>query len=365
MRRAKILGISTSVPEHKYSQQFIGDFFVQQFPEGSKARRVLSHIYPNSGIETRHSVVADFNSEAPKSFFTTDSDGNLKTPSTGKRNAVYVEKGNPIWIESAQKALENSKISANEITHLITVSCTGFFAPGPDFVITRALGLSPTIERMHIGFMGCYAAFPAMRQAGHIIAHQAEAKVLIVCLELCTLHVQFREETDFLLSGSVFSDGAGALVMGAETVEGSGFVLQFSESRFTDEGESDMAWTIGDDGFDMILSSYVPKILEQNISGILDGLIQKSSIQRQNIAYWAIHPGGRSIVDKIESALGLSEDDTRFSRDVLSQYGNMSSATILFVLAEIWKSNPQVGKSIFATAFGPGLTVESALFEVV
>lgn len=364
MIRAKILGIATSVPEYSYNQSFIGEFFAEQFPKGSKARRVISHIYPNSGIENRHSVIADFTPDAPKTFFSIQSDGSLSTPSTGKRNAAYVEKGNPLWIETAEKALQSSGVSADEITHLITVSCTGFFAPGPDYVITRALKLSPTVERTHIGFMGCYAAFPAMRQAGHILTHHEDAKVLIVCLELCTLHVQFREETDFLLSGSVFSDGAGAIVMGSESVDKTGFVLNFSESRFTDEGESDMAWTIGDDGFDMILSSYVPKILEQNIGEILNNFLKKADVSKDRIGYWAVHPGGRSIVDKIASALELNEDDTRFSRDVLKRFGNMSSATILFVLAEMWKSKPEVGARIFATAFGPGLTVESALFEV-
>ncbi len=245
------------------------------------------------------------------------------------------------------------------ITHLITVSCTGFSAPGFDYHLVKEFGLAPSIHRFHIGFMGCFAAFPALKLAQSLVRSCPGAQVMIVDVEACTLHFQKDFQPDVVVANALFADGAAALLVSAEPGP---LQLHDFRSHIIPGSENDMAWIIGETGFDMKLSSYVPRLIEGNIQAILDRLFAGSDWDRSELKLWAVHPGGRAILDKTAQVLGLTNGELAVSYDVLRQYGNMSSVTIFFVLREILNRGEK-GK-LFACAFGPGLTVESGFLEV-
>lgn len=328
-------------------------------------RSIIHRIYSQSGIEKRHTVVNDFNANGdPRLFF--QQDGTLSAPSTGKRNDLYAQHAKKLFVDVARSLLEeSSSFKASDITHLITVSCTGFFAPGPGYEIVKQLSLSPSTQRFHLGFMGCYAAFPALKMAQSFCESQEDAVVMIICLELCSLHFQKSQETDSLISASVFADGgAGVIVSGQKpTREHPFYQIDRFATSIIEHSEQDMAWTIGDTGFDMVLSTYVPEIIESNLRDSLKPLLESYQTEPGQIAHWAIHPGGRAILDKVEQNLGIRPEQLASSRAILSDYGNMSSATILFVLKHLLE-RPMQEKSerVLGMAFGPGLTIESGFF---
>ena len=346
----------------------VGDVMAKQLEPGSKGARLAQKIYRSSGIDTRYSAIHDLGPGSGERLFF-DKAGHFLSPSTKVRNDLYTEKARPLFSKTAQDLLAGCQaFGPEDVTHVITVSCTGFFAPGPDFYVVKDLGLKPETQRFHIGFMGCYAAFPALKMAEAFCTADPDAVVLVVCLELCSLHLQPSEDIDDIIATSVFADGVGAALVSARNPDHSQPSLQIETfaSTIAPDSESDMAWTIGDHGFDMVLSTYVPRILEANVSAIVDGLLSQKGLLREAVHHWAIHPGGRAILDKVEEGLSLEKDALNPSRDVLSQYGNMSSATILFVLREMMKSAVvRPNERIYAMAFGPGLTVESALFKRV
>lgn len=322
-------------------------------------------------------MIPDWRTGKADGVFFKGEEGRWLSPSTGERNAIYEREAPGLFEEAARKAL--GSIPADTVTHVITVSCTGFFAPGPDFVLAQRLGLRPGVERYHLGFMGCYAALPALKMARQFVLAQEDAVVLVVCAELCTLHLQTAGSLDSMIAASVFADGAAATVVAAAPKEGS-FRLDGFASFVAPDSEGDMAWRIGDRGFDMILSTYVPDILKANILGIVESLglasgggsrgeSEGGSSDKERelveVDTWAVHPGGRAILDKVTDGLGLeteSGDPLAPSRHVLEQFGNMSSPTILFVLEEVL-SRPPKGPAdrVCALAFGPGLTVETML----
>jgi len=243
------------------------------------------------------------------------------------------------------------------------VSCTGFYNPGPDYYIVRELGMSDATQRYHLGFMGCYAAFPALRMAAQFCQADPSAVVLVMCLELCTLHLQLTGAEDNLLANSLFADGAAAAIVSArEPAPGSAaYRLEGFRSALVASGEQDMTWRIGDQGFDIALSSYVPKIIGANIRELVGPALAAEGLALPDIDTWAVHPGGKSIIDQVQRSLGLSAEQVGASREVLRRCGNMSSATILFVLEEILgRASGKSPERVCAVAFGPGLTVEMA-----
>jgi len=368
--------IQTAIPATVLRQAEVRDVFAAQPGLTRLGTRLVSASFDGSGIDTRYTVIdeltLDTQSEHPQ-FFDLES-GHLLAPSTKVRNELYIDRASALYVEAGRKALDAVEgIGAADITHVVTVSCTGFFAPGPDYVLVRQLGLAPSTLRYHVGFMGCYAAFPALRMAKSFCEADPDAVVLVVSVELCTLHVRSSNEPDQIVASSVFADGAAAAIVTArELPAGPGPVLDLDafESVLTPVGEDDMAWKIGDEGFEMILSSYVPKIIDEHIVGALDPLLARepalATAPSEAIAHWAIHPGGRSILDKVEAKLQLTEAQLAPSRGVLREYGNMSSATVLFVLKAIidaWPG-PASGDRVCAMAFGPGLTVETGLMTL-
>jgi len=290
-----------------------------------------------------------------------DVDGAVLSPSTGVRNAVYRREAPGLFAAAAADALARAGMTAAEVTHVVTVSCTGFFAPGPDFRLVRDLGIPVTVERTHLGFMGCSAALPALRTAGHICAAQPEAVVLVVCAELCSLHLRASSDPDQIVAAAVFADGAAAAVVSATPGRTAGPRLELDafSTAITDDGESAMDWTIGDEGFRMVLTADVPRIVGREIRDAVRPTIGDTAPDA--VDAWAIHPGGRSVLDRVQSGLGLSDDAMSASREVLRAHGNMSSATVMFILQRLLADDALAdGATIVALGFGPGLTVETA-----
>jgi len=370
-----VRSIATAVPRTTFSQPVVRDVFAQQPDLGRLATRLIGAAFDASGIERRHTVVEelDFEDRPGDSVFYDAATGRMLAPGTRARNELYITQAAPLFLEAGRKALEASpELEPADVTHVITVSCTGFYAPGPDYQVVRELGLRTTTQRFHIGFMGCYAAFPALRAAKAFCEADPNAVVLVISAELCSLHVRSSNDPDQIVAASVFADGASAaIVTGREAPEGVPTLrIDHLTTELTPVGESDMAWKIGDEGFEMVLSSYVPKIIDEHIEGALEPLLAHEPLLAEapyrEIEHWAVHPGGRSILDKVESKLGLSEKQLAPSREILRDYGNMSSATILFVLKRILEGPVEGGSErVCAMAFGPGLTVEAGLFTRV
>ncbi len=357
--------IVTANPKTVTDQTYIRDIFKKGLGKDRLTQAIIHRLYSHSGIKNRCTFLNYLEKDSATTFVErTFSDDNQ--PTTFERNEIYKKEASKLFVEVGTKLLEqNPTFSKDEITHVITVSCTGFYAPGPDFDLVKRLGLSPNTHRFHLGFMGCYAALPALKMAKSFCEADDNANVLVICNELCTLHLQNKNDSDSLIAFSVFGDGAAGVIVSSRKSKNKGYEIHDFATSLAYEGEKDMAWSIGDTGFNMILSSYVPDIIASNLDDVLAPLFSKLSITKEHVDLWAVHPGGRAIVDKVEQSMSLSESQVIASRKVLSEYGNMSSVTILFVLKEILNSNPKNGSSVLPIAFGPGLTIESGLLTVV
>lgn len=243
-----------------------------------------------------------------------------------------------------------------DITHIIFTTCTGFFAPGLDLEIIDRYRLNPAIERTIIGFMGCHAAIHALKLARHIVRSERSAKVIILNLEMCTLHLKKTANLEELLSFILFGDGCAASLVSAEP---DGIELQSFHAGILPDSAQHITWHIGKAGFEMMLSGAVPGLIAANLPAFLQAFMSKDGGQ---LRHWAVHPGGRSVLDAVQCAAGLSADQLAPSRDVLENYGNMSSPSIMFVLKTLMKQRTGAGKGC-ALAFGPGLSIEAMRFE--
>lgn len=352
--------VASSVPPTSYSQERILEVMKEWHGGDRRLERMLGGIYRASAIRKRHSVVRDFLPGDPGGFFFDPDEERYLVPGTAERNRRYKEEASNLATCAARRALARSNgFDAAQVTHVITASCTGFFAPGPDVELVDALGLPEEVERYHIGFMGCYAAFPALRMARSICLAHEDAVVLVVAVELCTLHLQAEGDSDSLIAASVFADGCGAAVVSARPPRGRGLRLDTFRSALARDRASDMAWTIGDTGFEMVLSNRLPQAVEEEVGRALAPLLDGRS--PEEVGAWAVHPGGRAILDRVEAALCLEPDSLQASREVLAEFGNVSSATVLFVLERLLAEESE-DPSLVALAFGPGLSVESAMF---
>ena len=366
--------IQTSVPPTILYQDKARDVFAAQPGLTRLGQRLISTSFDSAQISTRHTAVTEFTTEsvAENPLFFDAASGLLLRPSTKERNQVFAATAPGLYIDSAQKALDACPdLGPEDVTHVITVSCTGFYNPGPDYQIVRALGLDPAVQRYHLGFMGCYAAFPALRAAKSFCEADPEAVVLVVCAELCSIHVRSSNDPDTIMGSALFADGAAAAIVTARPHSGSGLRLDHFETVLTPVGEESMAWNIGDEGFEMVLGTYVPHIIDENIVGALAPLLARDSALGDvyaDIPHWGIHPGGRAILDRVQKRLQLRDDQLIPARRVLNDYGNMSSSTVMFVLKDIMDehqaSSSASGERVCSMAFGPGLTVESALMTL-
>ena len=335
-------------------------------------RKRLPAIYERTGIDYRYSAVEDYGRD-PEDFTFYPSNWEGDAPSTAQRNEKYREAAVPLAERVAGQALEEADLDAKDVTHLIVVSCTGFFAPGLDIELVKRLELPPTTQRTLIGFMGCYAAFNAMRAAHHICQSQPGARVLVVCVELCTLHFQISQTIRSAAVNALFSDGAAAAVFAAKREREAGGQLAYAGGRtlLDDDSMGEMTWEIGDTGFLMGLTSRVPKVIASHLPDYIDALLSERETLDE-VDFWAVHPGGRAIVEQAQETLALSDAQVEDSLEVLRRYGNMSSPTVLFILRRFLKRHRAArgrGEEGFergvAMAFGPGLTLEGACFEQV
>jgi predicted naringenin-chalcone synthase len=367
MKPVYIHKIATATPPYRYRQDDVREIMKEHVSDRRSVKSALHRIYTHSGIETRHSVYDDFMDGGNSRLFLDPDTSGIRDPGTRERNDAFIKHSRPLFVNVARDLVDNTPgIELKDITHIITVSCTGFYAPGPDYFVVRDLGLAPETQRYNIGFMGCYAAFPALRMAKSFCNSESDAVVLVLCVELCSLHLRFDDKTDHMIATSVFADGAsGALVSARTPGQDRAFEITSMHSTLTSRGEEDMAWTIGDTGFSMVLSTYVPGIINGSINELIEPVLRLNGIHSGEIDYWAIHPGGRAILDNVQKTCSIPDPKITSSRTVLRDFGNMSSATILFVLNDILKNGISPGKKTLAMAFGPGLTVDTGLLTSV
>ena len=349
-----LIAIETAVPNYCHQQKDITSYFIDEANE-IQTKRKLKFISEKSGIDYRYSVLNDFSHEQ-KIFLK-----GKNSPTIEDRMALYQTEALPL----ALKAIKKIKGYKTSITHIITVTCTGLFAPGLDIQLMNALNLPSTLERSSVNFMGCNAAILALKQAKSICDSQSNATVLIVCVELCTIHFQNNQTDDDILANTLFADGAAACMVSSLPNKNATINLKLTSfnSLIIPKGYHDMAWQLSSTGFIMNLTSYISELINGNMLSFLKNI----QLDKQQIDYWAIHPGGKKIVDDFKMTLQLEKADLQASYDILQQFGNMSSPTILFVLKTLLENvkNPKPNQTIFAAAFGPGITLESMQLQYV
>jgi len=361
---SKIISIGTAVPQYGTQQSAILDFMIEAYHDETASRK-LKILFHHSGINTRYSVVSDFNNSRPENKL---SNGDQSAPNVGERQTIFKENAVPLAIEAINDSLNKLNTTIDEIgvTHLITVTCTGIYAPGLDSVLIKQLNLPIDIFHTSINFMGCNAAFHALKLGDMIAKTDDNAKVLIVCVELCTLHFQPKNNHDNLLSNTIFGDGASAVIVvsdgHAKKHHQRGITINGFYSLLLSKGNDLMGWNITPLNFEMILDAKVPEFIGDEVNDILLKAGKKFNILAEQIDNWAIHPGGKKILDTIKKQLKLGDHDLQHSYKVLNDYGNMSSPTILFVLNEIIQAGLKPNENIFSIGFGPGLSIETALF---
>jgi predicted naringenin-chalcone synthase len=354
---SKIASIGTAVPAYCHQQMDILQFMQIVYAAAETDKRKLRFLYQQSGISQRYSVLHDYSRPISEWKFYPQTENLEPFPSLEKRMAVYNKQAPLLSVDAIRDCLHNVA-HHYEVTHLITVSCTGMSAPGLDLQIMELMELNKNIFRTSVNFMGCYAAIHALKLADALCQSDTKAKVLIVCTELCTLHFQREATIDNITSSLLFGDGCAAVLVCNSNSALEGMELSGFHSEVIPKGKRDMAWELSSSGFLMTLSGYVPDLIEEDFLSVVTKALTHSGLKPEDIHHWCIHPGGKKILEAIEHSIGITKEDLSLSYDVLTNYGNMSSATILFVLKK-YMHQKQKGQNIFASAFGPGLTVET------
>ncbi|HEY2149035.1 MAG TPA: type III polyketide synthase [Pirellulales bacterium] len=372
-----LLGIGTAEPAYSIAQQEAAELastFSQSTPQEAQT---LQALYRRTRIDRRGSVLLEQpeGSSPRQTFMPPAASEDDLGPTTGARMERFAEEAPPLALAAARTALGQSGVAAGEITHVITACCTGFAAPGFDLRLIKGLKLSPGVARTHVGFMGCHVALNALRVAAAFAAADPTARILICATELCSLHYRYGRGSDKLVANAIFADGAAAMVCGASdrkqtNGDGGGRVdrstdghwqLVANGSHLFPGSEDAMAWRIGDHGFEMSLSPRVPELIAAHLRPWLESWLGGCGLALADVATWAVHPGGPRIVGQVAAGLGLTDEATAVSQQVLKECGNMSSATIVFILERLIA---QVApRPCVALAFGPGLVVEAALFR--
>lgn len=349
-----IENIGLALPEGSITQADFARWAQEISRFDDRSRRLIPGLFRRSGVAKRHSVLLK-DEDSSQTFFTPATHDADRGPSTAARMRCYQREAAPLALRAARAALDESR----DVTHLVTVSCTGFGAPGFDVALVKALELGPTVERTHIGFMGCHGALNGLRVARMILEADPRARVLLCALELCSLHYDYGDDPDRIVANGLFSDGAAAMVLVAGEQERP-WRLAASGSCLLADSESAMAWGIGDHGFEMRLSPEIPARIGEGLRPWMVAWLAGRGLCIERIGSWAVHPGGPRILTATETALGLREDATADSRSVLAECGNMSSPTVLFILDRMRRRDAP--RPCVALAFGPGLTAEAALF---
>ena len=360
-----VIGFGTAVPAHSILQDEAAEVSAGFATADAGRARTLRALYRRTGVTKRHSVVLESDdgpARGRQSFYPPLAGPEDRGPATEVRMRRYEEEAPGLSAAAARAALEDSGLDPREITHLVTVSCTGFFAPGLDAAVIERLGLPRRVERTHVGFMGCHGALNGLRVADSFTRADPEARVLLCSVELCTLHFAYGWHPDQIVPNALFADGAAAVVgVGARAGRRApvGWRVLASGTLLLPDSEGDMTWRIGDHGFRMTLSARVPDLIEQSVGPWLDEWLGEHGLDRRDVATWAVHPGGPRVLSAFGQATGLTNGAFDVSREVLSEYGNMSSATVLFILDRLRRRSAPL--PCVALAFGPGLVVEGAL----
>ena len=344
----------------------------------------LIPVYANSGIDRRHQVIGgqvvkdifEGTSISKSPFLPTAANDGIG-PTTGERMRMYAEEAGPLALRAASAALAEAGFEPASITHLVTISCTGFIAPGVDLALIQGLGLRPTVERTHVGFMGCHGALNGLRVANAFASANPAARVLVCAVELCSLHYYYGNEADKLIANAIFADGAAAVVGSGDLTrhpsqepnppapfpkkEGGDWSLVLSGSCLIPESAADMGWTVGDHGFEMALSRRVPGLIAKHIRPWMERWLADNGLSLGEVWSWAIHPGGPKILAAAGEGLGLPAAALAVSQDVFAAHGNMSSPTVLFILDRLRRATAP--RPCVALGFGPGLVAEAALFR--
>lgn len=379
-----IFGIGTAVPQHRVDQAEAGERLARALQAAPDAARFAKRIFKNSGVNTRYTCEEELLRDPQDCRYLPGfEDEQGHHPLTAERMEIYQREAVPLAVLAAQRAMADSAMDEAQITHLITVSCTGQFLPGLDAELVQHLGLSPRVNRLPLTFLGCAAGLKAICIARQITQRERDARVLIVCVELCTLHIQPTSAREDIFAASFFGDGASACVIGSfaddQTSVGTGkssanepaadegrggggrreaaiILLHDDYSELLPDSKSDMTWRIGAYGFELHLSPNIPMLIGDAIRDRVERFLGRVDAEG-----WAIHPGGKKIVDIIQNVCQLPDEAVASSRRVLRDVGNLSSATILYVLSDMRERarlSGQPRKSGIAMAFGPGLTLE-------
>jgi predicted naringenin-chalcone synthase len=354
---SKIISIGTALPPYCHQQTDILQFMQMAYAPNDVEKRKLRFLYSQSGIDKRYSVVGDYGRPVADWKFYPQTENLEPFPSLEQRMAVFNRHAPLLSVDAIRACLEGV-LHHREVTHLITVSCTGMSAPGLDLQVMELLDLPKNIMRTSVNFMGCYAAIHAMKLGDAFCNGDKGAKVLIVCTELCTLHFQREATMNNIASSLLFGDGSAAVLMTHDSSERKGLHISGFYSEVLPNGKRDMAWELSSSGFLMTLSGYIPELIEEDFDAIIGRSLQRTSIDKKAISHWCIHPGGKRILEAIQKSVGLQKEDLQASYQVLQEHGNMSSATILFVLKRMLQEKALPHK-LFGAAFGPGLTVET------
>jgi predicted naringenin-chalcone synthase len=356
----EIISIGTAVPPHSFTQKEVIPLMQKIYGLDAIEGRRLAFMYRQSDIETRYTVLEDYIQPDEKhwNFIPVERDEPL--PNLDERMKIYNREALPLSLQSINDCLKNN-ITAKDVTHLITVSCTGMSAPGLDLQIAEAMDMKPEVFRTSVNFMGCYGAVHALKLAKLICDSTPNSTVLVVATEFCSIHFQKEYTPDSASSTILFADGSASVLVSNYIQSAKKLQLIDFYSKVVYRGKKDMAWELSHRGFIITLSSFIPDLIEQDIAALVEEATRHSGLSVKDITHWCIHPGGKKILSAIQKQLHLSDNDMRFSKNILSRYGNMSSPTVLFVLKEILDNLDEAPANIFGTAFGPGLTMETFL----
>ena len=351
---ARIIGAGRALPPARDQTALWNGYFRHHYADARLARTVWEH----SAITTRRGVVNPVHED-------------ISSWGTGARMQRFVREAMPLGKEAVATALADSGVAAKDVGLFTVVSCTGYATPGLDILLAADLGMSAAAQRLHVGHMGCYAAVPGLGAASDFVVARGKPAVML-CLELTSLHIQPTTETsrsgrptsedlEQMVAHALFSDAAAAVVLSADEP---GLEVVDVVAR-TDVLTADhMTWEVTDLGFKMRLSPAVPDVLARHVRPVVEDLLGRNGLTVQDVAGWAVHPGGRRIVEVVAEVLGLSEQDLQASYDVLRDVGNCSNATILLVLQRLRELRAvEDGEHVVAMAFGPGLTLYAALMR--
>jgi predicted naringenin-chalcone synthase len=356
---SKIISIGTALPSFRHEQDSIREFMDAAYALNETDSRKLRFLYRQSGIKYRYSVIPDYSRESKDWKFYPHSENLEPFPTLEQRMAWYERYAAHLSIEAIRSCI-HEKVKESEITHLISISCTGMSAPGLDLQVMELMDVPKNIYRTSVNFMGCYAAIHGMKIADSICKTESHAKVLVFCTELCTLHFQREATEDNIASSLLFGDGAAAILVTSDDDPHKGVYLDGFYSEVVPKGKKDMSWELSSSGFLMKLSGYVPELIQEDIDSLIHNSLNTVNLKKEDITHWCIHPGGKRILEAISKSMNLVKESLAESYEVLSDYGNMSSPTILFVLKQMWPDLMHQKKSkIMGTAFGPGLTMET------